>query len=315
MSQPGVVRCHKGMTASLGVEQDPFEQHRGMLVGVAYRVLGSVADAEDVVQETWLRWSAADRSAVREPRAYLATTTSRLALNALRLQRNRRETYAGPWLPDPLLTSQPEPAAGGDPAEPVLLAESVSLAFLVVLESLSPLERVAFVLHDLFGFDHADVARALDRTEPAVRQLASRARRHVRERRPRTVPDPSEHVRVAEAFMRAAVGGDVQELLAVLAPDVVVTTDGGGAAKAALRPIHGASKAARFLAAISRDTPGVGWTLAEINGRSGVLVHLGDKLLGTVDLDTAEGQVTALRVQLNPAKLTGVQPGRAAGTA
>lgn len=198
-----------------------------------------------------------------------------------------------------------------DPAEPVLLAESISLAFLVVLDSLSPLERVIFVLHDLFGFAHAEVARAVDRPQPAVRQLASRARQHVRERRPRTVTDPSEHARVTEAFMNAAVGGDVQALLAVLAPDVMVMTDGGGATKAALRPIHGADKAARFLAAISRDTPGVRWALAGLNGRGGVLVYLGDQLLGTVDLDTAEGQVTALRVQLNPAKLAGV---RNAGT-
>ena len=191
----------------------------------------------------------------------------------------------------------------------------MSLAFLVVLESLSPLERVVFVLHDLFGFDHAEVARAVDRSEPAVRQLASRARRHVRERRPRVVADREEHARVTRAFMRAAVDGEISGLLAVLAPDVVVLTDGGGAAKAALRPIHGAEKAARFLAAISHETPGVRWELTGLNGRSGVLVHLGGELLGTVDLDTADGQVSTVRVQLNPAKLTGVRPRPHSGTA
>ena len=286
-----------------------FERHRTMLVGVAYRVLGSISDAEDVVQETWLRWSTTDRAAVREPRAFLATMTSRLALNALRSQRNRREAYAGPWLPEPVLTRDLEPGAESDPSESVLLAESVSLAFLVVLESLCPLERVAFVLHDVFGFDHAEVAGAVDRSEAAVRQLTSRARRHVQERRPRAVADAAEHSRVTEAFMRAAVGGDVQELLAVLAPDVVVVTDGGGATKAALRPIRGADKAARFLAAISRDTPGVRWEPVSMNGRGGVLVHLGDALLGTVDVDAADGRVSTIRAQLNPAKLSGVRSG------
>lgn len=315
MSRPAGVRCHGCMTShGLREPADAFEQHRRLLTGVAYRVLGSVTDAEDVVQETWLRWSAADRADVRDPRAFLVTTTSRLALNALRARRNRRESYAGPWLPEPIRTRDDEPAAGtGDPAEPVLLAESVALAFLVVLESLTPLERVVFVLHDLFDFDHAEVARALERSEPAVRQLASRARQHVRERRPRQITDPAEHGRVTAAFMDAAVNGDVQALLDVLAPDVVLITDGGGLAKAARRPIHGADKAARFVAAISHEVTGVRWTLASLNGRRGVLVHLGEQLIATVDLDTAEGRVNAVRVQLNPDKLAGVSRSPQAG--
>ncbi|WP_345772004.1 RNA polymerase sigma factor SigJ [Geodermatophilus sabuli] len=282
---------------------DTFEQHRSLLTGVAYRVLGSIADAEDVVQETWLRWSTVDHAGVRDPRAFLTTTVTRLALNGLRSRRHRQESYIGPWLPEPVPTAED----GDDPAQPVLLAESVSQAFLVVLESLSPLERVVFVLHDLFGFGHDEVARAVDRSEPAVRQLASRARRHVRERRPRAATDPAEHVRVTEAFMRAAVDGQVSALLAVLAPDVVVLTDAGGTQKAALRPITGAAKAARFLAAISSDVSGARWTLTPLNGRVGVLVHVGDELLGTVDLDTADGLVTAVRAQLNPSKLTAVR--------
>jgi RNA polymerase sigma-70 factor, ECF subfamily len=285
-----------------------FEEHRSLLTGIAYRILGTVADAEDVVQETWLRWSAVDHGAVRDPRAFLATTASRLALNALRSQRQRRESYTGPWLPDPLPTADPPvEAMAADPAEPVLLAESVSLAFLVVLESLSPLERVAFVMHDVFGFGHDEVARSVGRSEEAVRQLTSRARRHVREHRPRTVTDPVEHARVTEAFMRAAVDGQVSALLAVLAPDVVVLTDAGGTQKAALRPINGADKAARFLAAISSDVSGARWELAPLNGRPGVLVFVGDQLLGTVDLDTTQGRVATVRVQLNPAKLTAVR--------
>ena len=296
------------MTCGAGHDRvDEFETYRRLLVGVAYRVLGSVGDAEDVVQEAWLRWAAEDRADVLDARAFLVTITSRLALNVLRSQRTRRESYTGAWLPEPVRTAEePDPAAG-DPAEPVLLAESVSMAFLVVLESLTPLERVVFVLHDLFGFDHAEVARAVERSEPAVRQLASRARRHVRERRPRPAPDAAEHARVTAAFMQAAVGGDVQALLGVLAPDVVVVTDGGGATRAALRPIHGADKAARFIAAISHNVTGAHWTTTGLNGRRGVLVHLGDQLLGTVDLDTAEGRVNAVRVQLNPAKLAGAR--------
>ncbi|MFW3170256.1 RNA polymerase sigma factor SigJ [Geodermatophilus sp. CPCC 206100] len=283
-----------------------FEEHRSLLTGIAYRILGTVADAEDVVQETWLRWATVDHGDVRDPRAFLATTASRLALNALRSQRQRRESYTGPWLPDPLPTADGGPVAA-DPAEPVLLAESVSLAFLVVLESLSPLERVAFVMHDVFGFGHDEVAASVGRSEQAVRQLTSRARRHVREQRPRTVTDPVEHARVTEAFMRAAVDGQVSALLEVLAPDVVVLTDAGGTQKAALRPINGADKAARFLAAISADVPGVRWALAPLNGRPGVLVYVGDQLLGTVDLDTTSGRVTTVRAQLNPAKLTAVR--------
>jgi RNA polymerase sigma-70 factor (ECF subfamily) len=290
-----------------------FEEHRALLTGVAYRILGSVADAEDVVQETWLRWSEVSHADVRNPRAFLTTTASRLALNALRSQRHRRESYTGPWLPEPVPTADDGPLAA-DPAEPVLLAESVSLAFLVVLESLSPLERVVFVLHDLFGFGYGEVAAAVDRSEQAVRQLTSRARRHVQERRPRTVTDPAEHARVTAAFMRAAVDGQVSALLDVLAPDVVVLTDAGGTQKAALRPINGADKAARFLAAIRADVAGVRWALAPLNGRTGVLVHLGDELLGTVDLDTADGRVSTVRVQLNPAKLTAVRRANRAGS-
>ncbi|RBY77260.1 RNA polymerase subunit sigma-24 [Geodermatophilus sp. TF02-6] len=295
-------------------DQEPtqtFERYRSLLTGLAYRILGSVADAEDVVQETWLRWSAVDSADVRDPRALLTTIASRLALNALRSRRDRRESYVGPWLPEPVPTAD-DGSSVADPVEPVLLAESVSLAFLVVLESLSPLERVAFVLHDLFGFGHDEVALVLGRSEPAVRQLTSRARHHVQQRRPHAVSDPEEHARVTAAFMRAAVDGQVSALLELLAPDVVLLTDAGGTQKAALRPIHGADKAARFLTAISSDVTGVRWTLAPLNGRTGVVVHLADGLLGTVDLDVSAGRVNTVRVQLNAAKLTAVR--RAADT-
>lgn len=180
------------------------------------------------------------------------------------------------------------------------------MAFLVVLEALSPLERVAFGLHDLFAFDYAEIAVALDRSESALRQLVSRARRHVREHPRRAMPDPAEHLRVTKAFMLAATEGDVNGLLDVLAPDVVVLTDGGGAAKAARHPVCGADKAARFLAAISTQATDVSWRLAEVNGRIGVLLYLTDQLIGALDLDTGDGVVGTVRLQVNPAKLAGI---------
>ena len=215
-------------------------------------------------------------------------------------------------MPGPGCRSRCAPLSSGplelsDPADPVLLAESVSLAFLVVLESLTPLERVAFVMRDLFGFEYAEVAGTLGRSEPAVRQLAFRARRHVREHRPRAVVDAAEHDRVTRAFLRAAIDGDLPALLEVLAPDVVVTTDGGGAVKAARRPVNGADKAARYLVGISQDADAIRWESAALNGRRGFVMHLGETLVGTVDLDTADGRVTAIRVQLNPVKLAGVR--------
>lgn len=293
--------------------EDPFERHRGLLLSLAYRVLGTVSDSEDVVQEAWLRWSATGREDVREPRAYLATTVTRLALNALRERRNRRETYVGPWLPEPLADGRWAGNAvlsghAADAAQRALQADDISLAFLVVLESLTPLERVVFVMHDLFGFEYAEVAHSVDRSEPAVRQLASRARRHVQERRPRFTATTADQARATTEFMRVAVDGDLQGLLAVLAPDVVVLTDAGGAAKAALRPLHGSDKAARFLAAISHDATDVTWSLRELNGRPAALVRSSGVLLATVDLDIVDGLVTTVRVQMNPAKLGRLAP-------
>ena len=305
MSLDAVHGRERGVTSSASAADARFEEQRGLLFGVAYRVLGSVGDAEDVVQEAWLRWSSADRDDVRDPRAFLVTTTTRLALNALRARRNRREQYVGPWLPEPLLTG----VEGSDAAEHVLLEHDVSTALLVVLESLSPLERVVFVLHDLFGFDHAEVAGALAKSEVAVRQLASRARRHVRDRRPRFETTAEEHARVTSEFMRVATSGDVDGLLSVMAPDVVLFTDGGGALKAALRPIHGSGKSARFLAAISHDgPPDATSTVTELNGRPGVVIFTRGEPFATVDLDVEGGLITAIRIQLNPAKLRGVRP-------
>ena len=207
-------------------ETDVFEEHRPVLMGVAYRMLGRVADAEDVVQEAWLRWSGADRSEVREPRAYLVRVTTRLAIDRLRQVKARGETYVGPWLPEPYVTDFGDTVP--DTAEQAVLADSVSLAVLVVLESLSPLERAVFVLREAFGYPYADIAAMLDRGEPAVRQLAGRARRHVEERRPRYEVDPAERRDLTERFLAAAGGGDLEGLMSLLAPDVRLVGDSGG---------------------------------------------------------------------------------------
>jgi RNA polymerase sigma-70 factor (TIGR02957 family) len=276
-------------------DEDPFVGHRGLLFTVAYEMLGSVADADDVLQESWLRWHQVDRAGVRDPRAYLVRLVTRQALNRLRTVQRRRETYVGPWLPEPLVTST-------DVAEDVELAESVSVAMLVVLETLSPLERAVFVLHDLFGFDYDEVARATQRSTDAVRQLASRARKHVEARRPR-VPDPPDTVEVTERFLAAAATGDVQGLLEVMAPEVVLITDGGGRIQAALRPITGSDKVARWAVAVRPvDAPLTRrWTHA--NGRPAVLLYVGGVLDSLAWLTVRDGLVSAIHVVRNPDKL------------
>lgn len=212
------------MTTDTGT--DVFEDHRPVLMGVAYRMLGRVADAEDVVQEAWLRWSGADRAEVREPRGYLVRITTRLAIDRLRQVKARNEAYVGPWLPEPYVTDFGDTVP--DTAERAVLADSVSLAVLVVLESLSPLERAVFVLREAFGYPYADIAAMLERGEPAVRQLAGRARRHVEERRPRYEVDPGRRRELTERFLAAAGEGDLKGLMALLAPDVRLVGDSGG---------------------------------------------------------------------------------------
>ncbi len=284
---------------------DAFEPHRRLLFTVAYQLLGSVADAEDAVQDAWLRWSAADRGDVADPRAWLVRTTTRLALDRLTSARARRETYLGPWLPEPLLTDPP-----GDPADAAVLGDEVSLALLVVLESLSPAERAVFVLREVFGVPAGEVAAALGRSEAAVRQLGHRAREHVAARRPRFDADRRTHREVTERFLAACTGGDVEALVAALAPGAVLLTDGGGRAKAALRPITGADKVARFLAAVARDgaaQPGLRIGLAEVNGLPGVAAWTDAGPFVAVSLVVADGLVQQVLVVLNPDKLTGLR--------
>src|SRR3954447_13695035 len=227
---------------------DPFVTHRSLLFTVAYEMLGSAADAEDVVQETWLRWADVDRSEVRDPRAYLVRIVTRQALNRLRTLAPRREDYVGEWLPEPLLTTP-------DVAEDVELAESVSMAMLTVLETLTPTERAVFVLHEVFDLPYHEIAAAVDKTAAAVRQVAHRAREHVAARRPRVRVEPSEQRVVVERFLAALSTGDVQGLMEVLAPDVVVLADGGGLVAAARHPVVGAERVASFLSRFSSLAP------------------------------------------------------------
>ncbi|AOR35646.1 RNA polymerase subunit sigma-24 [Streptomyces fodineus] len=281
---------------------DVFEEHRPLLMGVAYRMLGRVADAEDVVQDAWLRWSRADRAEVREPRAYLVRVTTRLAIDRLRQVHARGEAYVGPWLPEPYPIEFGE--AAPDAADRAVLADSVSLAVLVVLESLSPLERAVFVLREAFGYPYAEIAALLDRGEAAVRQLAGRARRHVDERRPRYEVDPAQRRELTERFLTAAGGGDLDGLMSVLAPDVRLVGDSGGKAKAPLRILHTADKVGRFLVGVARQSPAApSYRVLEVNGGPALLVLADGEPDSLVQVDVADGRVTTVYIVRNPDKL------------
>jgi RNA polymerase sigma-70 factor (ECF subfamily) len=289
-----------------------FDRHRRLLFSVAYQMLGSVADAEDVVQDTWLRWSAADRGEVADPRAYLVQIASRLALDRLGSARARRESYVGPWLPEPLLTGGATVGSAPPPPEPdeaAELGEQVSLALLVVLETLTPAERAVFVLREVFGMSVAEVAGALNRSEAAVRQMAHRAREHVQARQPRFDADQRSQREVTERFFAAVAGGDMEALLAALAPDVVLISDGGGKASAARRPINGADKVARFLVGIAEkgaDIPGLRIEVAEVNGSPAIVGWVGTEPFGSISLAVADGRIEQVLVVVNPDKLAGL---------
>ncbi|WP_326751521.1 RNA polymerase sigma-70 factor [Streptomyces hirsutus] len=285
---------------------DAFEEHRPVLLGVAYRMLGRVADAEDVVQEAWLRWAGGDRSEVREPRAYLVRVTTRLAIDRLRQIKARGETYVGPWLPEPYLTDFGDPTP--DTAEQVVLTDSVSLAVLVVMESLSPLERAVFVLREAFGYPYSDIAALLDRGEPAVRQLAARARKHVEERRPRYDVDPAQRRDLTERFLAAAAGGDLEGLMKLLAPDVRLVGDSGGKSRAPLRVLESADKVGRFLVGVTRKGfPDASVRLLELNGGPAALVLIGGRPDTVFQLDVVDGRVQVVYIIRNPDKLRSLE--------
>ncbi|MFJ9861791.1 RNA polymerase sigma-70 factor [Streptomyces albogriseolus] len=288
------------MTADTATEL--FEEHRPVLMGVAYRMLGRVADAEDVVQDAWLRWSGGDRTAVREPRGFLVRITTRLAVDRLRQIKARAETYVGPWLPEPCATDFGDTVT--DAAERAVLADSVSLAVLVVLETLSPLERAVFVLREAFGYPYADIAAMLDRGETAVRQLAARARRHVDERRPRYDVDPARRRDLTERFLDAAAGGDLAGLMELLAPDVRLVGDSGGKARAPLRVLAGADHVGRFFVGVAvKGLPDASVRVVELNGGPALLVLSGGKPDTVVQIDADGDRIRTVYVVRNPDKL------------
>lgn len=284
-------------------EQDPYLEHRRLLFATAYRMLGSVTDAEDVLQDTWLSWNTADRDTVRHPKAYLVRTVTNLSLNRLTSARATRETYVGPWFPEPLLTS-PDIAAESE------LADSVSTAMLVVLETLSPVERAVFLLREVFGYSHAEIAETLERPEPTVRQIAHRAREHVQARRPRFDADQTRRRQVTAQFLAACSGGDLNAVMELLAPDVTAWSDGGGKVTAARRPLHGTDRVARWIVGFLAKPELAALTMepAVINGELGVLATLGGHTVGALSFDLVDGRIQNLRFQVNPEKLSGLTP-------
>ncbi len=273
---------------------DPFVTHRGLLFTVAYEMLGSAADAEDVVQETWLRWANVDQAGVHDPRAYLVRMVTRQALNRLRTVTRQREDYVGEWLPEPLLTSP-------DVAEDTELAVNVSIAMLTVLETLGPAERAVFVLHEVFETPYDEIALVVDKTPVAVRQIAHRARAHVAARRPRMQVDRAQQEETLEKFMAAVTSGDVRGLVEVLAPDVVLIADGGGLVAAARKPLTGAEKVVAFLARVA-DLSELVATTAWLNGMPGARFDLGGDVTA-VSLVIEDDRITRIYAMRNPKKL------------
>ncbi|GAB4050918.1 RNA polymerase sigma-70 factor [Catellatospora paridis] len=280
---------------------EAFVEHRNLLFTVAYEILGSAADAEDVLQETWLRWVKVDLDQVRDQRAYLIRITTRQSLNRLRTLQRRRESYVGPWLPEPLRTAP-------DTADDAELAESVSMAMMLVLETLSPTERAVFVLREAFEVSYDEIAAAVDKSPAAVRQIAHRARQHVDARRPRKLVSAGERRAALEAFQRAVETSDLQGLLHVLAPDVVVVSDGGGLKQAALQPVFGAEKAIRLFVGSMQK---VGGTLTTeptvINGGPALVFRLDGQIDGVAALRIEDARVTGIYYVRNPEKLSRIE--------
>lgn len=280
---------------------ETFVAHRNLLFTIAYEMLGSASDAEDVLQETWLRWVGVDLDTVRNRRAYLVRITTRQALTRLRTLSRRKESYVGPWLPEPMLTTP-------DVAEDVELAESVSMAMLLVLETLKPAERAVFVLREVFEFEYDDIAYAVDKSPASVRQIAHRAREHVAARRPRELVSPAESSSALAAFQRAVNTGDLQGLLDILAPDVVALADGGGVKRAVPQPVVGADKVVRlFSGGMSKIDAQVSAEAVHVNGWPALIVRLEGELDGVMAVRVERGLITGMYYVRNPEKLKRVQ--------
>ena len=284
-----------------------FTALRPLLFTIAYEILGSATEADDVLQDSYLRWAEVDLTTVRDTKSYLAKVVARQALNALRANARRREDYVGPWLPEPLLLDEHDPAAD------VMLAESISTAMLVVLETLSPDERAVFVLREVFGFDYDDIGSAVGRPSATVRQIAHRAREHVQSRRRRFEPvDETLALRITTDFLAAATTGEVEQLMATLAPDVVWTADSNGKASAARRPVLGAEKVAKLVMGLLRAAGSLGRIEPAVyNSAPAMVLRLGDHLECVITLEITDGLITNFYAMRNPDKLAAVSVQRA----
>jgi RNA polymerase sigma-70 factor (ECF subfamily) len=288
------------------VSTEAFNEHRPLLFSLAYRMLGSVADAEDVVQEAFLRWhrvtessESSEEPAIRSPRSYLCTVVTRLCIDQLRSARVRREVYVGPWLPEPLV----EPEAT-DPTEELDLADSLSMAFLVLLESLSPEERAVFLLRQVFDYDYAEIARIVNKSEANCRQMVRRAQQHIAERRPRFNATPQQREQMTHTFIQTCTNGDMDGLLSLLTHDIVLYSDGGGKAKAATRPVVGAANVARFIFGVLDKAPrGFTAGVATVNGQPGIVCYVEGEPYTVLSLDIADGVVRGIYIVVNPDKL------------
>jgi RNA polymerase sigma-70 factor, ECF subfamily len=293
------------MSEALKSAADPlaaFERERGRLFGIAYRMLGSVAEAEDVLQDAWLRWQAVDHAEIENPAAYLVRLVTRLSIDTLGAARNRLTDYVGPWLPEPLV-------GGDDPAALQELADDLSTAFLLLLERLTPVERAVFLLRESFDFNYREIAYVVGKTEENCRQIDRRARKHLDEHRRPAPADPAEHDRLLGGFLRAIQDGDLDGMVALLAQDATLYSDGGGKAKAAQKPIHGALSIARFLIGIRRQAEGMNLELRPtlVNGRTGFVTLVDGRPFNVFSLDTEPGRIRGIYVVVNPDKLAHVE--------
>ncbi len=289
--------------AGVSERAEQFAGYRPLLFSIAYHLLGSVMDAEDMVQETFLRWQQV-REEVQSPKAYLTTILTHLCLDRLRSAQQQREQYVGPWLPEPLLTT-----GENKMAETAELAESLSVAFLVVLETLSPLERAVFLLREVFDYEYDEIAAIVDKSESNVRQIAHRAKEHVAAKRPRFQTTRAEQERVTQQFIQACANGDVQGVLALLAPDVVTRGDGGGKVSAATRPVYGAERVGRLMAwLLARIPAGFVMRTAEVNGQTALIGYQDGRPFIVMSLEIVNGRVQNIYNVLNPDKLRGIPP-------
>ncbi len=283
---------------------EDFERYRSLLFSIAYRMLGSVADAEDIVQEAYLRWREAPEAEVRSPKSYLSAVVTRLSIDRLRSARVKREEYVGPWLPEPLLSDRAE-----EGADPIELDESLSMAFLVLLESLNPVERAVFLLREVFDYDYEEISRIVGKSEDNCRQIARRARQSVAARRPRFERSPEEEERLTQQFLEACTSGDMEGLISLLSEDVTLWSDGGGKVAAAPYPIHGPERVARFLLGVLRTVPpGFSARPARVKGGPGVVGYVDGSPTSVVALDVADGRLRGIRIVVNPDKLRTIPP-------